>query len=243
MVALPVEPGQLVGQPVGNRPPQVAVGDPRRVPAGRELARVVGDGHQPEPAAPGLDDRAAARLGLAAARPGDGDPGLAEQLERLDQRLGLVVERVVVGQAGGPNADRLRAIARPGAARGRRTACRRTRSVGSPRAEMQHSRLQITRSQERHSSRTSGAHTSSGGTSASRSATARPSITSPSSAIVGVTRPGYPPCTASPPCSSSVLPIGGIGLSRMIRAMCRRLCAHQELVRCVYGWSGPPASR
>ena len=43
----------------------------------------------------------------------------------------------------------------------------------------------------------------------------------------------YPTCITSPPISSRVLPIGGIGLSRMIRAMWSRLWAHQELVRWV----------
>jgi hypothetical protein len=49
----------------------------------------------------------------------------------------------------------------------------------------------------------------------------------------GASTSRYPTCITSPPISSSVFPIGGIGLSRMMRAMWSRLWAHQELVRCV----------
>ena len=238
-----LEAAQLVGQPGRDPAPQVAVGDPGRVPIGRELARMVGDGHQPQPQAPGLDDRAAPRLGLAATGPGDGDAGLAEQLERLDQRLGLVVERVVVGQADRADRRSPGATARLGAARGRRTAFhgRAPSAHRATRCSTRGCRAPGRRSGKARAPR--GPRPPPAAPRRAASPTARPSITSPSSAIVGVTRAGYPPCTASPPCSSSVLPIGGIGLSRMIRAMCRRLCAHHELVRCVYACSGPPASR
>ena len=113
-----------VRQPAARVVLEVGERDAGPVGRRREVARVVGGGDDREAMLARRDGARRSRAGLVRAGSDAGDAGRLEVVERVQQRLRAVVERVVVGERHAVDADARRAARPRAGARGRRTASR-----------------------------------------------------------------------------------------------------------------------
>src|SRR5947199_3308710 len=94
-------PGRALAEPFGDAAPEVGEGDPGAVAAGSEAARMVCEGEDRQAV---CEDRRPRLLEVSSgSRPGDS--GRAQVLERVEQGVDPVVERVVVGERDAVDAE------------------------------------------------------------------------------------------------------------------------------------------
>ena len=119
--------------------PQVGIGDSRAIGTRRVLARVIGDRHDPQATAGRLEQNGLARAPLVTPRPGDGDSGRPDELDGVEERIRSEVERVVVGERDGIDAQ----LGQPLGSHGRRAEEEGLAGIGEGLAALRDAALEV----------------------------------------------------------------------------------------------------